>query len=513
MKFEEKGESLKSSAVRGSFWNGLSSLAQKIGGLLFTIIIARAFLPEGFGIYSLALSIMLIFATLVRGGMHNALIRYISEAIKERDKKKEISVFKYILKIKLVVLIIISTVLLIFSYPISVYIFKKPQLFLPLTLAVVYMFISSLEYFFTAFFFAAKKIQHTVTKEIIYQVSRILIIISILYFFLLKPKAEHIFIAMILAASLSLLFIIHKIGKENPYLFSNKTEINNKNRNRIVKFIIFVTFTSLTYTFLGHTDTIMLGLLLTDIKFIGYYNAAFALLSGIGGFIAFNKVLMPIFVQVKEKDLETAFNKSLRFNFIITIPAAAGLAFLSGHFLKLFFGAEYMNATPALRILSILVVVGVYSELLISLFAAKERPGDYLSLLVFVIVVNTILNYFFIKYFLIHTNAIPIIGAAIATSISSIIYAVGLTFIAKKKLNINVNLKSVIKPLSSALIMIFVLIFIGHFVNDINILNGIFLIILGALIYLFSLIVFKGLEKEDLLLIKPIFTKFKMFSQ
>jgi len=81
-----KKERLRQRVLKDSFWNISSNFLGKVGALIFTIILARFLLPEGFGIYSLAISIALIFMTFADLGVNQTMLRYVSSEIKENKK-------------------------------------------------------------------------------------------------------------------------------------------------------------------------------------------------------------------------------------------------------------------------------------------------------------------------------------------------------------------------------------------------------------------------------------------
>src|SRR3989344_9102241 len=64
-----------------------TNLFAKIGSLFFTIILARILMPELFGLYSLALSTIMIFASLSELGINLALTKFVSREF-ERNKKR-----------------------------------------------------------------------------------------------------------------------------------------------------------------------------------------------------------------------------------------------------------------------------------------------------------------------------------------------------------------------------------------------------------------------------------------
>ena len=108
-----KNRLLAKQVINTSIWNLIYSIIQRIGALIFTIILARFLFPENFGIYSLVISIAFIFMTFADLGIDNVLIRYLS------SEKKKSAYFRYIFKIKFLFSSIVSLALLIFAYPIS----------------------------------------------------------------------------------------------------------------------------------------------------------------------------------------------------------------------------------------------------------------------------------------------------------------------------------------------------------------------------------------------------------
>ncbi|MCX8194473.1 MAG: flippase, partial [Candidatus Pacearchaeota archaeon] len=58
----EKG-SVTKQALKNSFYQFFLSVISRFGGLVFTIIVARLLFPDLFGLYNLALTIVLLLAT------------------------------------------------------------------------------------------------------------------------------------------------------------------------------------------------------------------------------------------------------------------------------------------------------------------------------------------------------------------------------------------------------------------------------------------------------------------
>lgn len=501
MKLNEKKEILKNSG-----WNIFTAFIQRIGGLIFTILLARFLLPDSFGIYNIVLSIGMILVSF-HTGLNDTFLRYLSESLGNKNKRKTQNYFQYISKLKLLLSGIASLVLILLAYPLSFYIFKKETLFLPLIFSSLYIFSFSIEVFFTQFFFATKKVKRAAFKELI---SQSLKIAFVLIMFLSIASAYYIsgvilstFLASLIVSAGILLYCY----KYYSYIFKNKTKIIRDDVKRILNFFGYLAIWYAAFAFFNYIDIFMLGILISDSSFVGYYRSAFILISSISGVFVFANILIPILTQSKKYSLESAFNKAFRYVMIITIPSSFGLAILGRYFIRAIYGYNYLPASQPLYVLSFLMIVNVICNLLLILFSAREKPQLHLPLLAAVIAIGIILNYFLISIFLKISLIAATIGAAIATLISLIIYDIGLYKVAYTKLNVKADFSCVIKPIIASLVMLFSLIVYTTLIKNMTLFTGILGVILGILIYILVMFLIKGISKSDYLLIKSLFAR------
>ena len=180
-------ENIKQGILKNSFWNFTSKIIGKFGALIFTIIIARLLQPENYGIYTLAMSVALFFMEFSNLGVNKTLVRYISSSLGKKNNTN--AYFRYITKIKITLAIIISLALLILAYPLSIFLFDKPSLFLPIIFASFYIFVFSFEDYFSFLFYSAKNTKYISIKETLSKTGRILILFFVFY---AVSKAFHI---------------------------------------------------------------------------------------------------------------------------------------------------------------------------------------------------------------------------------------------------------------------------------------------------------------------------------
>jgi len=78
----------KGLAIKNSFYQFSTNFVAKIGGLFFTIILARLLMPELFGLYSLAIATIFIFISFTDLGIGSAIITFVSRYLSRGRKGK-----------------------------------------------------------------------------------------------------------------------------------------------------------------------------------------------------------------------------------------------------------------------------------------------------------------------------------------------------------------------------------------------------------------------------------------
>jgi len=480
--------------ISGSFWNFITSLIGRSGGLIFTIILARVLLPEKFGIYSLAISVALIFIAFTDLGINQTMIRYVSAEI-SKNKKKATAYFLYLFKIKVILSLVTTALLLILAYPLSMYIFKKPSLFPLFLILGIYTLILPLSGFFESFLYVRKKVNYLAVKEAIFQIGKILLVIPIFIFLSIKYHILGVISSLIIINLFVLLVLIYYTGKFSPFIFKKvKQDFDKK---RILKFLAFISIASLSAIFYSYIDILMLGVFVDEL-YIGLYRAAVALVFGIIGLLSFYNVLLPAFMEVKKERLEQAFNKVLTYISILAIPAVFGLLVLGRYIIKFIYGESYLSSSLFLYILTPLIFLEIISALLASLFSVKEAPKYVTKVMVISTILNIILNYILITSLLNISQLWATAGAAMATTISRVFYFFGLLILTKKVTKVKTDFTPMLKPLMASLVMSVSIISLGMLISDLTILSGILEFLVGVIIYFAILFLIKGVTKKEI---------------
>ena len=494
-------KNFKKSLVKNSFWGFTSSLANRVGGLIFTIILARFLFTERFGVYTLVISTAMIFFTFADLGINSTLVRYLSKAIQE-DKTKVSSYYRYLLKLKLIFVITASFLLLILAYPISIYVYKNAQLLIPLIVAAIYIIVLSFENFYTQIFYAIEKVDYTTFKEFLHQVLRICFTLFVIFVVASSYHVTGIFLGLILTAIIILIVVIYYTKKLIPSLYEKPKQRIDKKRVKV--FLGFLTIASISAIFFSYIDTIMLGIFVSP-EFVGLYRASFSLVFGITGLVSFsNTIFLSVFTKLKKSNISFVLNKAFKYLSIISIPSVFGLLILGKYFVKLFYGITYIDSTLSLSILTLLIFPTVSIGLFLSLFSAEEKPQIFAKLIIATTIINIILNVTLIKIFLKISPLWATFGAGLATVISWIFYFVASIF-AIKKLKFNLNIKQLTTPIISAIIMSGVLIFYLRDIQDMNFALGVLSVLIGLIVYAVSIFLIDKDLREDLKEFKSLF--------
>lgn len=499
---------LARSLIKNTFWNFVFSTTNKVMALVLTIILARFLMPELFGIYSLAMSVGVVFLAFMNLGINEAVARYVSYELR-KNKKKAVAYFNYLLKKKLVLIVVGSILLAVLAYPLSFWIFHQEALFVPLLAVSLYILMYSFDPFVSQIFYIFRQVKVLAIKEFFYQLLKLIFVLII---FLVMSSTEKVaFVFAFYALSYFIIFIplVYVTIRKFGFLFKRQKEKIDK--KRVFKYRTYLTIGAFSSIIFGYIDIIMIGILISDASFIGYYRSAFSLVNSLVVILTITNVLFPIFAQSNESQLKKIFSVVFKYSFIITIPIAFGIILLSNYIIMLFFGSAYLPASGVLAIMSLLAVLGVNSAILSTIFTAREKPEFFIKILIISSIVNIILNFALIKLLLSISFVWAIIGAAIATILSRSLFFTGLWVKARKVFELRGERGSLIKPLFAGIVMALVLWgFNSYFVEDMNIIYGLIDILIGVVVYFTVLILVKGLTKTDIRLIREQIRKFRL---
>jgi stage V sporulation protein B len=484
---------VKDQIVNNSFWNVINSAINRFGSFILVILLSRILLPEGFGRYSLALTVALFFITFSDMGINQTLIRYAS--LGENKKKNDsASYFSYLFKIKFFLSLSLSAILFLVSYPLAVYLFKDLRLFLPLLILSFYVFVISLSGFLESLFFIKKKVRYISVKESILLIIKIIAILLIGYFIISESRLTWVFLSFVIFSILTFFFNFYFSKKAYPHLFQKtKNEIDKK---EVKRFILSLNAQNIALTILFQATILFLGIFVPD-EYVGYYNSALILVVSLANLFLFSSVFLPVLTNMEEDKFKRFIQKIFRLFFIIILPLSFGLSILSKYFIFAIYGENYLQAWIPLSVLSFLIPCIVGVDISLASFSARNKLKKFSLLMIISTWIFIFLNYISIKFLLNFSNDTVLFGVAIANLITWLFCFISSILLLKKELGVQVISSWIIKPIISCGLMSIFLLFLLKYLGDMNILKGILMILSGAGIYLISLFLMKGINKEE----------------
>ena len=486
---------LEKKTIKNILFGGLTGLITKIGALIFTIFLARSFLPELFGTYSLVLTIVLTLMIFTDLGLGETSARYISESLGKKDKREAHSRFLFLFKSKLTITILSSLILFLGAGIISNF-FGKPELVPLLRIGSLYLFINGFYSILSATSLAVQRIEYSTAGETTFQIARLgLLFLAVLFY----KSLESVFGVLIIALSLASLVVLFLLSKNYPFLFIGKKI--PVERKKMFKFSGFLALSSFTLIIFTNIDKIFLGYFL-ELKFLGFYTSIFTLIGGVLGLLGFVGVMLPVFTQLKGDDLKTAFRKTFHYVSIIAFPCSIGLAFIALPALKLLYGDAYVPAEYSFAILmtaiflSLLILEASFSGIYRMLLNSQEHPKIPMLTNLSASIVNIILNIVLIVSLIKINPSYGLIGVATATFLSRYGALMAIMIITKKRVGISPSKQSILKPLFASLVMLGYLFIFDYFVQ-LTILSGLIMIITAAIIYFLTIFLIKAVTISE----------------
>ena len=165
---------------------------------------------------------------------------------------------------------------------------------------------------------------------------------------------------------------------------------------------------------------------------VGHYAAAYRLLEATL-FISWSvsSAVYPVFSRlspVSEPPVGFVFERGIKLGLALTLPLATGAAVLAKPLIDLLYGQEYADAVGALRLLAPAIALYPVCYITASLLVSQNQQRALLIVYAFVAVENIAANLVLIPW-------LSLYGAALGTSISTILVAVGFLAFARQRVD------------------------------------------------------------------------------
>lgn len=465
-------ENKKASVKINYIYNIAYQIFAVIVPLITTPYISRVLGAEGVGVYSYTYSIVnyfLIFAVLGTSIYGIKQIGVFQDNKKERSKNFwELFVLRMILTIIMTIIYYIYVVLLAEDK----FIASIQGIYLIGTLLDISCFFQGMENF--------KKV--TIRNLVIK-------IVNIIYVFTFIKTADDLWKYILGLAVFTVAGNLVMWVRINRYI--DRVKLKDLKPFRNFKQILELFLPTIATQLFAIIDKTMIGAFSTDSTENGYYEQAYKIVTvSLIIITTLGTVLIPktakAFAEKNMKDIKMYLNKSYKFVWLLGIPMMLGIIGIIDVFVPVFLGDNFDKVKIILPILSLLYIpMGMNYMTGRQYIIPTNQQNKYNKLLILGVVINTLVNLILIpKYYA--------IGASIASVSGELcILFLSMRYLIKTK---QYSLKGFIKDIYiyciSGIIMLVVILFIKEFIIY-NLFGLILLVMVGAIVYLLSLFLFK----------------------
>lgn len=460
-----------------------SQILSYIIGLIYTIYLVRYLGVEDYGIWSFALAVASIVGIFADFGLNTFMIREVA-----RDKTLTNKYLNNIFSIKLVqvsiLVIIVILVIKLLGYP--------QQTVFVLCFMMVFLIFSTFSGFFSSLFQAYEKLEYQSIAAIL---NSLLLLIGVLIL-MNNSLGLVIFAALYAFVALLILFYYLFISKNVFHFPYPKLRIDWYFWKDTIKIAAQFGLIGVISTIYVMIDSIMLSVMQGN-DAVGLYNAAYRivlLLLFIPGVI--NVAIFPVLSRLygsSNNALEKIIEKYFKLMILCGIPIGVAITILSDHIIILLFGSAFQESAPALQILIWATVFTFGNAAFVQLLQSTNKQILLTKITFIGMIVNIILNLILIPKFSYIAASFNTLFTEVIIFAMVIYIVIRLRYIKKGKILITDSIRIIF----SSLIM-------GMFIWLFKDLNLLILILISTFLYLILLFVLKGINNEDITILRNI---------
>lgn len=455
--------------------------------LITTPYISRVLGSEGVGIYSYTLSIVtyfVLFGTLGTNTYAQREIAYYQDNLEKRSQ-----VFKEILILRL-----ITFGFSCLFFILSLCIFSDNRLYY--RILIIELVANMID--ITWLFQGMEDFGKVVRKNLIVK----FISISSIFLFVKSPSDVWVYLAIYTLSNL--------LGFASLWIDVKKyiTKVDSKeklNIKRHIGGILLLFIPQVASTVYNVVDKTMLGLMVSDISRVGYFEQAQKITKlSLTIITALGTVMLPRIANLNAngntKKLHDSIYKSFNVTFLLAFPICFGLIGIADNLVPWFFGPGYDEVSFLIKLCSpIVIFIGMANVMGAQYLLATKQQNKYTVAIVLSAIINLLGNLVLIPMF-------AEIGASIMSVIAELVGVVVEIICIRKVFDLKKIFKMAVKYLIAGILMLILILSFSHFLTS-SILNTMFLILLGSLAYFGILLV----TRDELLinLLKNILRKAK----
>lgn len=468
-----------------------NTLVQIIGKVLATTlnlfafaIMTRELGQNGFGEYTTVITFLSFFAILADLGLTLVTVQMLGES-----QNNENRILGNLFGLRL-----LSSLLFISLAPIIVLFFNyNENIKMGVIIAAASFVFTSLNQIMVGLFQNRLKMNRAAWAETL---SRVFMILGVMLSVKLKLGLQGMLASFTFASFAS--FVMHYAFAKKFARIKPLFEMSQWRKIMTLSWPLAITIAfNLIYL---RADTLILSIFKSQSD-VGLYGAAYKIVDVLSSLpFMFAGVILPVLVLAwKEKDL-IKFNNLLQKSFDIlamaAIPMVIGAQFLADEIIVLVAGPDFRPAGNILRLLIFAIAAIFLGNMMSHAVIAIKKQKQIIWIYLLTSITSLIAYLLLIPKF-------SYIGAAVITIYSETLITVLTTIYICHELQFKLNFTGVTKAIAASLIMAIFLWLIPSSITSSN-LGLLIIITISAFIYFISLLLLKGLNKED---IKLMFSK------
>ena len=456
-----------------------SEILNKVLSLVLTIALARYLGDNGFGQYSFVVTMMMLFQVFSDFGLDGLTIREIA-----KNPKKTGIYLNNVLALKLA-FSVVSFLMLSVAINLT---HKSSEIVYSTYIAGIAIIFCSLANTFAAVFNAHERLEARAFPLLI---SRVIVIAISFYAIILKQGLVLLISAVLIGEIVRL-----AIGWHICHNRFAKIDLNIDWSLCKKLFIASIPFGAIGMIALVYfkIDIVMLSLMKDD-KVVGWYSAAYALLSALL-FIteAYNLSIFPVLSRYADSAknlLLFGWERSVKYLLLVSLPISVGTTVLAGRFIALFYSKDYAPSVIALQILIWTLPWIFVNSINMRVLYATDRQKEAAIVAFTSAVLNIAFNFVLIPMY-------SYIGASVATITVEIINVLIYFWLVSKLFGMKVNIGAILpKPMLASAAM-------GILIYHINNMNLALVVLIGTTFYFVTLIILRVFDDEDKRILRKI---------
>jgi O-antigen/teichoic acid export membrane protein len=463
----------------------ISQVASYLLTFFYMMYTARYLGAAGFGILSFAIAFTGIFAVLADLGLRPLTVREVA-----RDRSLAL---KYLANISLIKVILVTITFGLIALVINLMGYPQQTVTVVYLVALSVIFMSFTQMFYSIFQ-AHERMEYQSLGQVLYaalMLGGVMFVIK--HDFSVVGFASLFPIATVIILGYSLLVMRLKFsGSES----GSSTRIIEFNWN-FWKLTIREAFPFFLSSFVAviafSIDMIMLSIMKGDTT-VGWYSAAHKLIEALLFVPAvFGASLYPVlskFYVSSDESLKLAYQKSLQYLLIVSLPIAVGTTILADRIITIVYQSGFAESVTALQILIWAVPIIFLTNIFGITMASINRQPLALKINVSCMLLNVVLNLILIPRY-------SLLGASVATVATSLLSLVlGFRFLSRLVHKVPIH-KLIVKPVITSVIM-------GLYVFLLRDIHFLLLICSAVVIYFGVLFLLKTFSKEDFSMFRKV---------